>query len=776
MKPCDPAGSAPVSLSLHRLKRLPRPPESNEARPSILKIGRNVWRVAEAHKVAFLIDADAFFRAFAEACSKAEKQIIIVGWDTDSRTELPRPDGGSIEGRDPEGGHLRLGRFLSDLVARKPNLNIYVLSWDFAFIYLFEREALPGVKFSSLGDGRIRFVLDQNHPTWAAHHQKIVVIDDRVAFSGGLDITQRRWDTPEHLGYDERRVDPGGHSYGPFHDVQVCVQGDAAKVLGDLVRERWYLATKEKIEPPTWPEKELSTPERDPWPRCADVALSSVRVGISRTLPFGFRREPSGARSRPVLEVERLFIDSIRSAKRFIYIENQYFTSPLVAKAIARRLRERDGPEVVMVLPRDATGWIEEGTMGLLRSRALRIVEEADRYGRFRCYHPVVPDLGEGYVKVHSKVMIVDDEWVRIGSANLNNRSMGLDTECDLIIEALGRRDVREANAALRKSLLGEHLGVDPGELEARFLINGSLVETVESFRGGERTLVEIRSTIPEWVGRIMPPGEWIDPVSPYGIRRWFGKRLHKNRHTIASVLIFGVTIGLLVLLDLEKSRTLPRALENLPSPQQIAWEGWSWIQSWSSEKTIHFLSHFKSQAFDVPLILVGFVMASLLFFPITGLIVGVAFVYPPALALALIFSASLISALASYGVGRYWAWTKSGFLQRPWVRTLSSELERGGVWAVTAIRLTPIAPFTAVSLVAGGLRIRLRDYIVGTFLGLLPGTLAATLISKEASDVLSGPGAAGAQDWASLLGPLLLIASLLVLTSRALRRYRSLA
>ncbi|MEK7358156.1 MAG: phospholipase D-like domain-containing protein, partial [Bdellovibrionota bacterium] len=462
------------SLSVHRLKRAEGPfgPEVKTSTDSVFRPGWNAKGVYHSRRASVLVDGDRFFHAVSDAIVRAERQVFILAWDTDSRMELPCPSGfeeaADLDARSR--GTIRLIDLLEETARRKPELQIYVLSWDYNFIFLFEREALSRAKFALRGESRVRFVLDDHHPVMASHHQKIVVIDDQVAFNGGLDLTQRRWDTPEHKAYDPRRVDPGGHCYGPFHDVQMIVDDETARELGNIARERWRLATGEVVPRP-------APPQRDAWPPGVGADMSNVEIAISRTLPAG--------KKRPVHEVERLYLDVIERAQAFVYIENQYFTSRKIAKAIARRLREPDGPEFVMVLPRDQTGWIEEGTMGLLRSNALRLVEAADIFDRWRCFHPVIPGLVHGYVKVHSKVMIVDDLFLRIGSANLNGRSMGLDTECDLSLETKGRVDTRAAIAKLRRELLGEHLGVDPAEFEARFLMNGSLVDTVASFLGG---------------------------------------------------------------------------------------------------------------------------------------------------------------------------------------------------------------------------------------------------------------------------------------------------
>jgi phospholipase D1/2 len=730
------------SLSSHRLKRLGAYQKNDSQTASIFRPGRNVWRKANATRVAFLIDADPFFRAFVESAKLARNQIFILGWDTDSRTELPCNDL-------PNGNKtIALGELLLSLVESEPSLEIRVLTWDFDFIYFFEREFFPGVRFSLNGHPRLRFVLDRQHPLWASHHQKLVVIDDRVAFSGGLDLTQRRWDTAEHQSHDDRRVDPGGHSYGPFHDVQICVEGEAASALGDIARLRWEAATGEQL----LPLSEQSVPghreqcDHSLWPPSAEVSICDVSCGIARTIPSNSFSNVPGAEAhtgeilgvgkiQPTREIERLFLDSIRSASKYIYIENQYFTSVTIAKALARRLREATGPEVILVLPRDQTGWLEESTMGVLRARALRVLEKADLYGRLRCFYPVVPGLSvscDDYVKVHSKVMLIDDSFVRIGSANMNNRSMGLDTECDLAIEAVGRDDVRRAIGVLRSRLLGEHLDVDPGEFDSRFIIYGSLVKTVDSFRSGERTLIEITSAQSS-VRRRLIPSEWIDPRGPHSIRRWMSKHFVHNRRRIIS-LIF-VCISIYIFSDLSGHRLIDwiQYLSQVDSPAKWAQRSWHWVRSWDAESIAILIESFRSHDWAVPAVLLGFALGVVIFIPFTAMMLAVSLSYPPVEAWVLSLAGAMIAAIVTYGLGRYWAWSKSRTLSRPWIRNLSEEIGKGGVWAITLVRLTPVAPFAAVGLVAGGLRLRLLDYLLGTFLGLLPGSFALIWVSSGA-------------------------------------------
>ena len=106
---------------------------------------------------------------------------------------------------------------------------------------------------------QIRFCLDDDLPFGASQHQKIVVVDDALAFSGGLDLTTRRWDTRAHRLDDPRRVDLAGVPYAPFHDVQAMVDGKAAAALAELARVRWTHGACERAPP--------VRPTGDPWPK-----------------------------------------------------------------------------------------------------------------------------------------------------------------------------------------------------------------------------------------------------------------------------------------------------------------------------------------------------------------------------------------------------------------------------------------------------------------------------------------------------------------------------
>jgi len=164
--------------------------------------GRTCWRLARAGRVAFLVDGAAYFAAVAAAVERAERSILILGWDVHSGIRLRR-DGRRRELPDA------LGDFLATLLSRRAALHANILAWDFAMIYALEREPLALFGRAWRKHPRLHFQLDANHPVGASHHQKVVVVDDAVAFVGGLDLAACRWDTSEHLAEDPRRVDPG---------------------------------------------------------------------------------------------------------------------------------------------------------------------------------------------------------------------------------------------------------------------------------------------------------------------------------------------------------------------------------------------------------------------------------------------------------------------------------------------------------------------------------------------------------------------------------------
>ncbi|MFC4374533.1 phospholipase D-like domain-containing protein [Nocardia halotolerans] len=437
----------------------------------ILIPGETCWQIARADRLACIVDAADYFRHAKSAMLRARKRIVLIGWDFDTRIKF-EPHGKTLEGPD------RLGKFLAWLPKERPDLDIYLLKWNIGAFTAISRGMTPIFVVNWLTDRRLRFEMDGAHPVGAAHHQKIVVIDDALAFCGGIDMTVDRWDTGAHSDDNQFRIKPNGNPYGPWHDATTAVDGAAARAIGELARSRWEAATGQKLAP-------VDDAGETPWPSGLAPTMRSVDVGIART-------SPELAGRAEVREVEALYLAAIAGATRWLYIESQYLASRKLAEAIAARLREPNGPEIVLVLPRHADGWLEQQAMDGARRRLLHMLWQADTEHRLGVYYPVT-EAGIP-IYVHAKVLVMDDRLLRVGSSNLNNRSMGFDTECDLAVEVtpdtVDAESLREAVTGIRRQLLCEHLGVESAKFDATLAETSSLLRTVEALRGEGRSLV----------------------------------------------------------------------------------------------------------------------------------------------------------------------------------------------------------------------------------------------------------------------------------------------
>jgi phosphatidylserine/phosphatidylglycerophosphate/cardiolipin synthase-like enzyme len=212
-------------------------------------------------------------------------------------------------------------------------------------------------------------------------------------------------------------------------------------------------------------------------------------------------------------------------------MENQYFTSPLIAAALARRLEEPDGPEVVLVGTEHSPSFFDQATMDRTRVRFIEQLKRADKYARFRAYSPVTT-LGR-IIIVHAKLTIIDDRLLRIGSANLNNRSMGFDTECDMSFEAAGRPGAgnRREIERLRTRLLAHWLGCEATTIEAAIRKAGAVGAGVEALRNaGYVRLRPIELKPVAGVAAVIAAYHLGDPFAPADSwRPWRRKAISRN-------------------------------------------------------------------------------------------------------------------------------------------------------------------------------------------------------------------------------------------------------
>ncbi|HYD48110.1 MAG TPA: VTT domain-containing protein, partial [Terriglobales bacterium] len=671
----------------------------------VARPGRNCWRVAAADRVAFLVDGADYFAAFAAAAQKAQQSIVILAWDFNGAIDI-NPNA-ATSAQHPG---LRLDVFLDGLLKQRPELKIHVLDWDYAVFYSFERQMLPEYRFRWWTDQRFHFRLDSNHPVGASHHQKIAVIDDKVAFCGGIDFAPGRWDTHEHRGGDPRRADPQGKLLGPYHDAMMVFDGEAAAAIGELARDRWQRATGQQLKRPH--------ASGDPWPTFVRPEMREVKVAIARSDPLA--GGPNGIR-----EIETLYVDAIAAARRTIYIECQYLTATRVGEALVKRLRERGGPEVVVITTHTCAGWLEESTMGVLRARMMRRLKSADREHRLKIFCPTVPDLGECRYTVHAKLMIVDDAMVRIGSANLNNRSMGLDTECDVAVESAGDANVAAAILQLRHRLLAEHLGTTPQVVAEAVAQHGSLAAAIEHLGNPPHTLVPLEGSVSEWLDEVVPEASVVDPDRPIHSEALLETMgfIPDERGVIARHWPWLVVVlGLIAAAIFWKT---PMAREWV-DPKRLA----AWAVS------------LRDSPWGLVVSLAAFVLGSFVLLPVTALVIATALAFGPWLGFAYSSAGMLAGALAGYWLGRWLGKDTIRKLAGKRLNKVRQRLTRHGVLAVAIVRMIPVAPFTIVNLIAGMSQVRMRDFTLGTILGTLPGLLLMTVFARTLAAAITDPSA----------------------------------
>jgi phosphatidylserine/phosphatidylglycerophosphate/cardiolipin synthase-like enzyme/uncharacterized membrane protein YdjX (TVP38/TMEM64 family) len=666
--------------------------------------GKTCGRKTAARRVAMLVDAANYFAALRSSLLKAKHSVFIAGWDIDSRTPIrgeTAPDDGAPE---------CLGPLLTHLIEHNPKLVIHIILWDYSVLYALEREPIPRLNLDWRTPRRVRVCLDDELPLGASYHEKLVVVDDAVAYCGGVDLTTCRWDTTDHTPNHPERVDPFDKHYKPFHDVQLLVDGKAAQSLGAHLRKRWQNALSSRL-----PKLRNSG---DPWPDHVEPDLRDVAVGIARTRP-----QHNG--QSELRYVRAAYLHAISQAEKFIYIENQYVTADVVAAALRDRLLARQQLELVIVIPETPSGWLEAQTMGVGQLRFLDTLLDARIAPRVRVVYPWVSD-GDGRtgIFVHAKLMVVDDELLLAGSANLNRRSMGVDRECNLLLEARSPEQ-RKCIAALRRRLLAEHLGMEPDELRARERQSGSVIAVIDGQNSPRRGLAPLPESalareIWEPLADVADPERPIDPAGFVG--DLFGAdAIDLKAHRWIKRL--GIAVGILAVL--------------------AVWR-YTPIAEWAEpERVAPLLNALSASPWAGPLVLLTFVIGSLIVFPVTALIAATAIALGPWTGFAWALLGSLLAASATYGIGWLIGPRRLEHMFGAWIKKLIKRLRHGGIVSVMIVRNIPIAPFSLVNVVAGATAMRFRDFLLGTALGMGPGIAMLTVLADRMREMWETPSAA---------------------------------
>ncbi|MFZ0090471.1 MAG: phospholipase D family protein [Solirubrobacteraceae bacterium] len=388
--------------------------------------GDSVWAAGEPAprdgcELRVLIDGEEAFAAIARAIADARDTIHITGWHLAAHFELARDE------------HLVLGQLLAEAAER---VDVRVLVWAGAPVPAFHptRKEVSEAIRTLTRETRIRCQADPREHPFHCHHEKTVVVDGTVAFVGGIDMTDfggDRNDTSRHLA--RRRLG--------WHDVGTECRGPAVGDVAAHFALRWRELTGEEV--PAGP---------GPAP-CGDQTVQVVRTvaeDMYRSLPRGDFR---------ILES---YVRALRSAREFVYLENQFLWAPEIVRLLEEKLRRPpcDAFRVVVLLPARANNG-QDDTKGQL---AVLAGADADGGGDRLLAATLRSRTGSRTdpLYVHAKVGIVDDRWLTVGSANLNAHSLFNDTEMNVVVED------RQLAQTTRLRLWAEHLETDIGQLADR--------------------------------------------------------------------------------------------------------------------------------------------------------------------------------------------------------------------------------------------------------------------------------------------------------------------
>ncbi|MFP4166607.1 MAG: VTT domain-containing protein [Opitutales bacterium] len=710
---------------------------ADSAVSGILRPGGNCWCVSRVERGAFAIDGANYYRAFREAVLQARRSVVILAWDISEGIELLREE-------DPRDGFpTELVDFLYAVLDAKPELEIYILLWDYSMVYLHEREWLPLTRWRREPHPRLIMEKDDAICMGASQHQKVVVVDGGFAFTGGLDLSVWRWDTTEHRAVDPRRQDPRGKPYRPYHDIQMALTGEVVRYLDQLCFWRWKRATG--YVPPTVPKEIAAQPV---WPKSLEVDFEEATAGIALTFSE-YKNYP------PVRQVEQFHLDVIQQARNYLYIENQYLSSHTLTRALVEKLHEPDGPEVIIVLTQDTGGLLEEGTLGVLRTRLLEELREEDGYGRLRVYYPHVqdPDGRESQVYVHAKVILCDDRIIKVGSSNLTNRSMKVDSEVDIVLaEESDFPPVRE----LLCRLLGIHFGCSAATAHDALERGGSIRAAIDLLRPNSShylrdmplpALGPIQRKLADT--QILDPDEPIDPG--HRLRKTFFKNgTNESKRPGKRNLWVKASLWLLVGLAL------------------VFGAGAGWNNVLDRETVVGVLEAYQNNEFMVPMLFLAFVVAGLVALPINLLLVAATFVLGPWAALGCGFAGSLVSAVFAFWVGHFCGKPLVKRFARETASELINKISERGAWSIALVRLVPIAPFVVINLVAGSSHLKFSTFLSGSILGMLPGMLTVVWLARQVRALLLNPG------WKTGIGLVLALGLVVIIATLLKKTYKS--
>lgn len=478
-----------VSMSLPQRVLIPE----NEFATGLSR--RSYFKKTTSEQWNLVWEAGPYYERVVQSLENAHSYAIFVGWQIDSRLML-------TTGR-RDFANESFKQFLVRLCTEKPDFHVYFLMWDYAMLYVFERELMQEWVWDGVHE-RIHFVFDNRHPYGGAHHEKLVLIDGETAFVGGVDICDDRWDTPQHHFYDSRRsLKHDQEEHYPYHDMSVVIEGEGAADLVEYVEARWSALSS------------VPFPAR---PRMArSEGTGEHKILMSRTKASVDMRRPLIVR-----ETEFLMRDLVRATRHELVIEQQYYWSEFMNMQLIALMQARQGQglRIFLVVPAGYNGSLAFRVMGVVQTGLLnQLVKVAQETGTnlvLGCPFARSSDgTADRPIYIHSKLMIVDDRYIAVGSANFNNRGFRLDTEMTLTL--LGESASERANIRAQARHVVAHWGADAFY---RFYSDamstiGTHFESHIFLKNYNDSWRDYLTSIEGRVARVLPVSRFFDPKVP---------------------------------------------------------------------------------------------------------------------------------------------------------------------------------------------------------------------------------------------------------------------
>jgi phosphatidylserine/phosphatidylglycerophosphate/cardiolipin synthase-like enzyme len=415
-----------ATVKLHHRRRLRRLGHAQALEP---QPAPDLWAIGEPPprpgcKLEVLVDGATALPAMVQELRAARSHVHLTNWHLAPHFEL-------VRGEHP----TAIGPLLAELAER---IQVRVMVWAGSPVPLFHptrKEVEADVKNLTRATKIQAYPDPREHPIHC-HHEKTMVIDDRVAFVGGIDLTDQagdRFDTSDH---------PARRKLG-WHDVTTRLEGPAVTDVANHFIMRWREVAGEQLPPPA------------PQAPVADEHASTVQV--VRTVAEGmYDGVPNGD-----FRILESYTRALRSATRFIYLENQFLWAPEIVEILTDKVRRPPSPDfrLVVLLPARANNG-QDDTQG-----QLAVLADADDQGNPHFLAATLRSrtgTRDDPLYVHAKVGLVDDRWLTVGSANLNAHSLLNDTEMNVVTD-----DAVLARAT-RERLWAEHLELSLDDLAGR--------------------------------------------------------------------------------------------------------------------------------------------------------------------------------------------------------------------------------------------------------------------------------------------------------------------